>query len=77
MSLGVRTRSFSISTSSTPPELGTLAKIFEQDCGNVPQVHLGLKTKQPPYVWYSGYQEAAIRNFHRNYERALGLGESK
>lgn len=59
------------------PELGTLAKIFEQDCGNVPQVHQGLKTKQPPHVWYSGYQEAAIRNFHRNYERALGLDESK
>jgi len=59
------------------PELGTLAKIFDQDCGNVPHVQAGLKTKQPPYVWYSQYQESVIRNFHRNYERALGLEESE
>lgn len=54
-------------------ELGTLAKIFDQDCGNVPQVHSGLKTKQPAYIWYSQYQESIIRNFHLNYEKALGL----
>ncbi len=58
-------------------ELGTLAKIFDQDCGNVPQVHAGLKTKQPAYVWYSQYQESIIRNFHRNYEKALGLEPSQ
>ncbi len=58
-------------------ELGTLAKIFDQDCGNVPQVHAGLKTKQPAYVWYSRYQESIIRNFHRNYEKALGLEPSQ
>jgi hypothetical protein len=55
------------------PELGQAAKIFQQDCGNIPQVHKGLKTKQPPYVWYSAYQESIIRNFHRNYEARLGL----
>lgn len=55
------------------PELGVLAKIFEQDCGNIPQVHKGLKTKQPPYVWVSGYQESIIRNWHRTYEQRLGL----
>ncbi len=56
------------------PELGgPLAKIFEQDFGNIPQVQKGLKTKQPPYVWYSAYQESIIRNFHRNYEQHLGL----
>ncbi len=59
------------------PELGTLAKIFEQDCGNIPHVQTGLKTKQPAYVWYSGYQESIIRNFHKNYERALGLKEGE
>jgi len=58
------------------PELGSLAKIFEQDCGNIPQQQRGLKTKQPAYVWYSGYQESVIRNFHRLYEKALGLPES-
>ena len=56
------------------PELSTLAKIFDQDCGNLPSVQLGLKTKQPEYVWYSRYQELIIRNFHQNYKPALGLG---
>ncbi|MCB2060334.1 MAG: aromatic ring-hydroxylating dioxygenase subunit alpha [Novosphingobium sp.] len=55
------------------PELGSLAKIFEQDSGNIPQVYRGMKTKQPPYVWYSAYQESVIRNFHRLYEERLGL----
>lgn len=31
-------------------ELGTLAKIFEQDCGNIPSVHLSLKTKMPDHI---------------------------
>jgi phenylpropionate dioxygenase-like ring-hydroxylating dioxygenase large terminal subunit len=57
------------------PELGSLAKIFDQDCGNFPSVHEGLKTKQPDHIWYSGYQESIIRNFHQNYEKALGLTE--
>lgn len=59
------------------PELGGLAKIFEQDCGNIPQVHTGLKSKQPPYVWVSGYQESIIRNWHRLYEERLGLAEGE
>ncbi len=42
------------------PELGSLAKIFEQDTGNVPQVYRGMKTKQPPSIWLSGYQESVI-----------------
>ncbi len=57
------------------PELGTLAHVFAQDTGNVPWVHEGLKAKRQPYIWYSGYQEAVIRNFHRNYDKALGLNE--
>ncbi|MET1755897.1 aromatic ring-hydroxylating dioxygenase subunit alpha [Novosphingobium sp. RD2P27] len=58
-------------------ELGTLARIFDQDCGNVPDVHKGLKTKQPPYVIYSAYQESIIRAFHDRYERMLGLAEGE
>ena len=56
------------------PELGSLGKILDQDVRNLPYVHAGLKTKQPPYVILSGYQEGMIRNFQRNYEKALGLG---
>jgi phenylpropionate dioxygenase-like ring-hydroxylating dioxygenase large terminal subunit len=55
------------------PELLSLSKITDQDVFNVPSVQRGLKAKNPPYVWYSAYQEMKIRNFHNNYERALGL----
>jgi hypothetical protein len=55
------------------PELVAFAKIFDQDCGNVPKVQSGLKTKKQPYVWVSSYQESIIRAFHRNYARRLGL----
>ena len=55
------------------PELLSLSKITDQDVFNVPSVQRGLKAKSPPYVWYSAYQEMKIRNFHVNYERALGI----
>jgi phenylpropionate dioxygenase-like ring-hydroxylating dioxygenase large terminal subunit len=58
------------------PELGTIAAIFDQDCANVPYVQAGLKTNQTGYIWYSAYQESAIRNFHEIYDRKLGLSES-
>lgn len=61
----------------TADELGTLARIFDQDCGNVPDTHRGLKSKQPPYVIYSAYQESIIRAFHDKYERMLGLAEGE
>ncbi len=57
------------------PELGPLGQIFLQDSHNMPNVQLGLKTKQPPYVWYSAYQEGKIRNFHENYDRWMGLSD--
>lgn len=55
------------------PELGMLALIIDQDVFNLPKVQAGLKTKQPPYTWYSAYQEGKIRNFHANYNRWMGL----
>jgi nitrite reductase/ring-hydroxylating ferredoxin subunit len=55
------------------PELGALARVFDQDCGNLPQTHQGLKTKQPPTIWLGGYQESAIRHFHDLYDERLGL----
>lgn len=58
-------------------ELLSLSKILDQDVGNLPSIQRGLKAKQPPYVWLSAYQEGKIRNFHRNYERALGLDGSE
>jgi hypothetical protein len=57
------------------PELLSLSKITDQDVFNVPAVQKGLKAKNPPYVWYGAYQEGKIKNFHKNYEKALGIGD--
>lgn len=54
-------------------DLGTLARIFDQDTANITQVHRGLKTKNPPHVIYGAYQESIIRAFHDQYEERLGL----
>ncbi|WP_160289741.1 aromatic ring-hydroxylating oxygenase subunit alpha [Novosphingobium pentaromativorans] len=59
------------------PEIGTLARILDQDSMNMANVHKGMKTKQPPYVWYTAYQEGKIRNFHENYRKKLELGEDE
>lgn len=58
-------------------DLGTLARIFDQDTANVTQVHKGLKTKNPPHVVYGAYQESIIRAFHDRYEQRLGLEEGE
>jgi phenylpropionate dioxygenase-like ring-hydroxylating dioxygenase large terminal subunit len=58
-------------------ELGALGRIFDQDCGNIPDTHLGVKTRQPPHVIYSAYQESIIRGFHDKYEKLLGLKEGE
>jgi phenylpropionate dioxygenase-like ring-hydroxylating dioxygenase large terminal subunit len=60
---------------TSAPELLSLSKILDQDVFNVPAVQRGVKAKAPPYVWYSNYQEMKIRNFHQNYEKALGLND--
>ena len=54
-------------------DLGTLARIFDQDVGNVTQVLKGLKSRNPPHITYSAYQESIIRAFHDRYEQRLGL----
>ena len=40
-----------------------------------PALQRGIKAKNPPHIWYSSYQEMKIRNFHRNYEKALGIAD--
>ena len=58
------------------PELGTFARIVDQDCDNVAHVQNGLTAKHPGHVWYSNYQESKIRNFHRNYNKWMELDPS-
>ena len=58
-------------------DLGTLARIFDQDVANVTQVMRGLKSRKPAHVTYSAYQELIIRAWHDNYETRLGLEEGE
>jgi hypothetical protein len=46
------------------PELGLLAKVFNQDILNMPKVQAGLKTMKQPYVIFGDYGETKLRHFH-------------
>jgi nitrite reductase/ring-hydroxylating ferredoxin subunit len=47
------------------PELGLLAKVFNQDVYNVPSVQRGLKTMKQPFVIFADYGETKPRHFHK------------
>jgi phenylpropionate dioxygenase-like ring-hydroxylating dioxygenase large terminal subunit len=47
------------------PELGLLAKVFNQDVVNMPYVQKGLKTMKQPYVIFADYGETKPRHFHK------------
>lgn len=47
------------------PELGMLAKVFEQDVFNMARVQRGLETTRKPGVTFSNYQESKIRWLHQ------------
>ena len=53
------------------PELGMLAKVFNQDVYNLPRVQAGLKAIQQPYVQFGEYGEMKIRHFHQLLESWL------
>lgn len=47
------------------PELGMLARVFEQDSLNLPKVQAGLQAMKKPGVTFAHYQETKIRHFYR------------
>lgn len=55
------------------PELGMLARIFNQDVFNIPKVQQGLKAMKRPEVVFASYNETKIRHFHQLLERWLEL----
>ncbi len=55
------------------PELGPLAKIFQQDSLNLPLVQQGLKAQEQQEVIFAAYQESKIRHFYLHWFRWLGL----
>jgi phenylpropionate dioxygenase-like ring-hydroxylating dioxygenase large terminal subunit len=54
------------------PELGFLARVFNQDTTNLGRVQQGLHSAQHTHVTYGLYQETKIRHFHTLLERTLG-----
>ena len=46
------------------PELGILAKVFQQDTFNLPKVQIGLAAAQYEEIVLANYQETKIRHFH-------------
>lgn len=57
------------------PELGMLARVFNQDTYNIPKVQLGLKTMKQPFVTFSSYNETKIRHFHTLLAQWTGVEE--
>jgi phenylpropionate dioxygenase-like ring-hydroxylating dioxygenase large terminal subunit len=46
------------------PELGLLAKVFNQDVVNMPEVQRGLKMLKNPQVIFANYGETKVRHLH-------------
>jgi hypothetical protein len=55
-------------------ELGSLARVFDQDEFNLEAVQKGLKATRKPGVSFAVYQESKIRHFHQLYDQWLGAG---
>ncbi len=53
------------------PELGPLAKVFQQDTFNLPHVQKGLRSAQHTHVTLGKYEETKIRHFHTLLERYI------
>ncbi len=47
------------------PELGLLARVFNQDVFNLPEVQAGLETGAIDTVTFANYQETKLRHFHQ------------
>jgi hypothetical protein len=56
------------------PELGMLAKVFEQDVFNMAKVQKGLETTRKPGATFSNYQESKIRWLHQLFDEWIDSG---
>lgn len=57
------------------PELGMLAKVFNQDVHNMPKVHKGLKAMKNKEVIFADYEESKIRFFYKKYMEVMDLSD--
>ena len=53
------------------PQLGSLARVFNQDSFNLPNVHLGLLASPFEHVTFARYEESKIRHWHLLLEEHL------
>jgi nitrite reductase/ring-hydroxylating ferredoxin subunit len=54
------------------PELGMLAKVFNQDVVNLPHVQKGMKSIKSQEIVFANYGETKIRHFHQRLKEFLG-----
>jgi phenylpropionate dioxygenase-like ring-hydroxylating dioxygenase large terminal subunit len=57
---------------TSAPELGMLAKVFDQDVFNMAKVQLGLETTFKPGITLANYQESKVRWLHQLLEEFVG-----
>ena len=57
--------------------IGGLSVIFDQDMGNLPYVHEGLKSSGNGFVHFARYSEMRIRHFHKMIDRYLAEGAAR
>lgn len=57
---------------TTAPELGMLAKVFDQDVFNMAKVQLGLETTFKPGITLANYQESKVRWLHHMLSEWVG-----
>lgn len=55
------------------PQLGLLAKVFNQDCHNLNKVQQGLKNLASQRVVLADYQETKLRHFHQLLQECLDV----
>ena len=55
------------------PQLGLLAKVFNQDCHNLDKVQQGLKNLASQRVVLADYQETKLRHFHQLLQECLDV----
>ena len=58
------------------PELGGLAKVFQQDSLNLPLVQKGLRAQKQQEVVFAAYNEQKIRHFYESYFQWLEVDET-
>ena len=59
------------------PELGMLAKIFNQDLRNLPYDYAGMKATAREHLRLGDYNELKLRHFHQLYSEWLGDPEEQ